>query len=226
MTSTVPAQQDNEPDSADKEQAEAQGPGRPREERIDGLVIDATLKLIDEGKKVTVNAVVKESGVSRAAVYRRWSSMTELTAAALDKGRLPVTIDTSGDIKTAIIKMLYPSNPMKESVGPTYPFRRFRKRIELMMGDHDLQLAYWNSHVEPRRRSPLEALRIAQERGEIRADVDLDAALDTIYGAVYYQVVVRGESFYSDEVHSRMITAFELVWAGLEGCKENKPEEE
>ncbi|WP_018296778.1 TetR/AcrR family transcriptional regulator [Corynebacterium lubricantis] len=199
------------------------GPGRPRQEGLDERILDATLRLIDNDQQVTVNAVVSESGVSRAAVYRRWPSMTDLMAAALDKGRKPVAIDTTGDVKTALKQTIFPKDPINDSVGPNYPFRRFRKRLELMMADHDLQLSYWSNSVELRRSSPIAALRIAQERGDIQADVDLDAALDAIYGAIYYQVVVRGEDQYTPAVHKRLTGAFELVWAGMQGCGPGEP---
>lgn len=192
------------------------GPGRPRHPGHDEKIIDATLRLIDGNRKVTVNAVVEESGVSRAAVYRRWPSMTDLIATALDQGRSTPLIDTSGDIRSALIDALYTRSTVLRAVGETYTSRRFRKRLELMMSDQDLQRAYWRSHVEPRRASPIEALKIARERGEIRADVDVEAALDAMYGTFYYQIVVRGESLSEDRALDRCIEAFDLIWAGMQ----------
>ena len=62
------------------------GPGRPRNEDIDALVLAAVLELIDDKEEVTAARVVGRSGVSRAALYRRWPSLTTLIAAALDVG--------------------------------------------------------------------------------------------------------------------------------------------
>ena len=63
-----------------QEAARRAGPGRPPEPGHDEKIMQATLRLIDQGKPVTVNAVVAGSGVSRAALYRRWGSLTELTS--------------------------------------------------------------------------------------------------------------------------------------------------
>ena len=79
------------------------GPGRPPEPGHDERIIEATLRLIDQGKPVTVNAVVTGSGVSRAAVYRRWSSLTDLVSDALDHGRAIPEVDISGDLKQAVL---------------------------------------------------------------------------------------------------------------------------
>lgn len=192
------------------------GPGRPRRPGHDEKILEATLRLIDTDRRITVNAVVEESGVSRAAVYRRWSSMTDLIASALDQGRATPVIDTDGDIKSALIEVLYTRTTVSQTLGETYTTRRFRKRLELMMSDQDLQRAYWRSHVAPRRASPIEALKIARDRGEIRADVDVEAALDAMYGAFYYQIVVRGENLSEDRTLDRCIEAFELIWAGMQ----------
>ena len=63
------------------------GPGRPRIADHDERILDAVATMVDEDQHITVSAVVEASGVSRAALYRRWSTMTELIATALDRGR-------------------------------------------------------------------------------------------------------------------------------------------
>nr|WP_329955350.1 helix-turn-helix domain-containing protein [Corynebacterium glutamicum] len=145
------------------ESTSSKRPGLPRKDGHDEKIIDATLRLIDSNRPVTVNAVVKESGVARAAVYRRWPRLVDLVAEALDAGRAPVEIDTSGDIKETLIDGLF-TNQAK-TTGVSYPRQRFRKRLELVMSDQELQLAYWNSHVRRRREASIRALQVAQEKG-------------------------------------------------------------
>lgn len=83
------------------------GPGRPREREYRQKIIDAALRLIDAEKPVTINALVIESGVSRAAIYRRWSSVTLLIAEALDIGRPAYEVDVSGDPKEVMKNILF-----------------------------------------------------------------------------------------------------------------------
>ena len=190
------------------------GPGRPPEPGHDEKIIQATLRLIDQGKPVTVNAVVTGSGVSRAAVYRRWSSLTDLVSDALDHGRAIPEVDISGDLRQAVLEMLF--ERQEEARGVTYPQRRFRKRLELVMSDQELQWAYWASHVSRRRRGMIEALRAGVDRGEFRADLDVEAALDALLGVISYQLVVRGASLSDRETELRCRHALDTIWRGMQ----------
>lgn len=191
----------------------SRGPGRPREAGHDERILDAVIELIERDRKVTVSAVVAASGVSRAALYRRWPSLPELVAAALDKGRAALEVDTAGDIKDAIVSMMF-GDPIAAR-GTTYGDRRFRARMMLVMQNSDLQHAYWTSHVRRRRVSFLEALAEAQRRGELRQSLDLEACLDLINGVFYYQIVVRGVSMGDPGTMARCREAFEVAWRGM-----------
>ena len=190
------------------------GPGRPRDVDIDPHVISAVLTLIDTETDVTVARVVETSGVSRAALYRRWPSLTTLIAAALDVGRtVPPEIPLGGDLRETLFTALIGSPTSIDANG--YSEARFRQRIRLVMADRELQQAYWDSHVS-RRRAPVErALRAGVARGTLRADLDVDAAFDAIAGAAYYQSIVRGEPLDSDARSRRLAAAFEITWRGM-----------
>ena len=192
------------------------GPGRPRDEDIDGQIIAATLALIDAEEDVTVSRVVARSGVSRAALYRRWPSLTALIAAALDVGRtVPPDVPTEGgDLRDAVFTALLGAPTSVTAAG--YSEVRFRQRIRLVMGDRMLQRAYWESHVS-RRRVPIEnAFRAGIERGILRADLDVEACFDAIAGAAYYQVVVRGDGMDAPGARERLHAAFDVVWRGMQ----------
>lgn len=196
-----------------QEAARRAGPGRPPEPGHDEKIMQATLRLIDQGKPVTVNAVVAGSGVSRAALYRRWGSLTELTSDALNQGRTIPEVDTTRDLRQLLLEMVF--ERQAETRGVDYPQRRFRKRLELVMADQDLQREYWDSHVSRRRRGLLDALRAGVARGELRADLDVEAALDTLLGVLYYQLVVRGADLADPETERRCRNAIDLIWRGM-----------
>lgn len=189
------------------------GPGRPRTPGHDDRVLDAVSELIDAGRPVTVNAVVEASGVSRAAMYRRWPSLSDLVAAALDRGRATIEVEPGGDIRQTIMA-LYFADP-RASRGVSYSDRRFRARIALVMENPDLQQAYWTSHVRRRRASLHTALAEAVRQGELRDDLDLDACIDLINGVFYYQIVVRGASMADPAALARCRDAFEVAWRGM-----------
>ncbi|MGS0561859.1 TetR/AcrR family transcriptional regulator C-terminal ligand-binding domain-containing protein [Microbacterium aurugineum] len=191
-------------------------PGRPRDEEIDGQIVTATLEIIDAGEEVTVSRVVARSGVSRAALYRRWPSLTLLIAAALDVGReVPPEYPLDADLHEILLAGLGLGADGVAPSAPGYSEARFRQRIRLVMADRALQKTYWQSHVS-RRRVPLQnALRTGIARGELRADLDVEACFDAIAGVAYYQLVVRGDRVSDPAVVERMRAAIEVIWRGM-----------
>lgn len=194
--------------------AARRGRGRPRDEEIDGQIIAVTLSLIDAEDEVTVARIVERSGVSRAALYRRWPSLTTLIAAALDVGRsIPPAVDAEGDLRTALFASMFGAAGAATTAG--YSEARFRHRIRLVMADRALQKAYWKSHVA-RRRAPVEAaLTAGIERGILRDDLDVEACFDAIAGVVYYQLVVRGDRLEDAATSARVSAAMDVVWRGM-----------
>ena len=179
-------------------------------------ILEAVLALIDAGEPVTVGRVVTGSGVSRAAIYRRWPSLTHLIAAALDLGRTvpgPLALGHGEEgAREAILGALLGGY---DSVLAGYTERRFRQRIALAMADRTLQRAYWESHVSRRRVSLESAIEEAIRRGILRRDLDPAVCFDLLAGVVYYQLVARGESFTESATLERCRAAFEIAWRGM-----------
>ncbi|MGW9159118.1 TetR-like C-terminal domain-containing protein [Microbacterium sp. NPDC055665] len=202
--------------TADAGAAVRRRPGRPRDEDLDGQIVAATLAIIDAGDEVTVSRVVAGSGVSRAALYRRWPSLTLLIAAALDVGReVPPEYPADADLHEILFAGLGLGAEGVAPSAPGYSEERFRQRIRLVMADRALQKTYWESHVS-RRRVPLQnALRAGMARGELRPDLDVEACFDAIAGVAYYQLVVRGDRVSDPAVVERMRAAIQVIWRGM-----------
>lgn len=187
------------------------GPGRPRVAGLDELMLEATVELLDAGEQVTVSKVVERSGVSRATLYRRWTSITLLIAAALDVGRTKYPVVLAGDdLKSAVIGGFLPDSRYGE-----FPMSRFKQRLKLIIEYPVLQREYWESHVA-RRRAPLEeTLREAVASGKLHRELDVAASVDAIAGVFYYQLVVRGADLADPETMRRMKEALDIIWRGM-----------
>lgn len=172
----------------------------------------ATLALVDDGAPVTLNRVVAGSGVSRAAIYRRWPSLTALLAAALDRGRTVVPVPHQGGLRERLLG-LYLGDPAR--LAGSYTDARFRRRLQLTLADRALQRAYWDAHVHRRRLPVTELLRQGVATGELRADLDLEATIDLINGVFYYQWIVRGVNPTEAEARARCAAALDVVWRGM-----------
>ena len=190
------------------------GPGRPPNEALDKQVINAARRLIRDGKPLTIQEIVDTSGASRSAIYRRWPSLNELLADALDHGRANRVYTFEGPIKPILEELLF--DRMNESIGRGYTDKHYRRHLELMMANPQLQKVYWEKHASRRLKSMQHALQTAKDNGEIRRDVDIDAAMDAIYGVRIIQSVLRGIPVDSPEAIERGRAAFELLWKGME----------
>lgn len=191
-------------------------PGRPRDEALRDRVLDATVRLLASSttnEDVTIGAIVALSGVSRAAIYRRWPSREAILADALDTVRGEYPIDPAASTFDALIEVFAPDASVPIYRSEEFE-RLFRRRLVLSLQDPTLRARYWTDHVARRRVAVIELLERAQRNGEIRADVDLDAAVDLLAGVGYYQLVVRADEE-RESVSARLRTAVGIVWRGL-----------
>ncbi len=80
------------------------GRGRPRDEAIDDRVLAATLELLAaEGfGATTMTAVARRAGVGTPALYRRWSSRTELVENAIFPGFPDLVLEPTGDLRADV----------------------------------------------------------------------------------------------------------------------------
>ena len=185
-------------------------PGRPRDPDVDRAILRATLRLLTSHgySGMSVEGVASAAGVGKTAIYRRHKSKGELAAAALaslkdDMGPPPDT----GDARTDMIELLVQSQAAFER-GPAFSmmgallveegrnpelFDLFRKRIFV-----------------PRRDDAILVLRRGVERGEIRADADLEVAVHAIIGSMFARHILA-----TPESRQQIERSVDTIWRGL-----------
>lgn len=165
-------------------------PGRPRDSSIEQRLLTAAVELLletDDESHVTVGAITARSGVSRAALYRRWPTRDALLAAALDSVRRRGEYVDTGSLEGDLLALIHQhvddaDDRMSDLVC---------KRIIMGLRDPALQRTTWEKHVSLRREPMLTAFRQAIARGEIGPETDVAACMDMLVGSSYYQFVVR-----------------------------------
>ena len=185
-------------------------PGRPRDPQTDQAILGATLTLLtDRGYAgMSVEGVASKAGVGKTTIYRRYSSKEELVAAALgalrdDLGPLPDTGDTRSDIVEMILQMrrALQRGPGFGMVGALLVEEgRSPELLELLR----------RRLLRPRRDEAIMVLRRGVDRGEIRADVDLEVAVQAMVGAVLMRHI-----FGEPESRRRIEETVAAVWNGL-----------
>lgn len=185
------------------------GPGRPRDPAIDQAVLAVALKhMASIGyTRMTLDGVAAEAGVTKPAIYRRWSGKEDLATAALAQLRVEFAPTPTGDAKADLIAVLEAfSTSLANSDGFTLAgsmlaeekhrpefMRLFRERVVL-----------------PRRRMLRDVLERARGEEKIRSDSDLDAVMNMLIGAFHARHL---EGFAIEENWPRRLV--ETVWAGI-----------
>lgn len=78
--------------------------GRPRDRRIDGAVLRATIELLEEVGylQLTIGAIAERAGTNKPAVYRRWPTKAHLVHEAVFPADGPEVIPVGADLRTDI----------------------------------------------------------------------------------------------------------------------------
>jgi len=155
---------------------------RPRDTAVDEAIIAATLALLAERGfgATTVEAVAEQAGVGKPAIYRRHPDKAALVAAAiraqLPSLEVPELGDTRAELETAMERG-FPADATS--------YLRLIGGLAAEEGRHpELIAAFRETILLPRRRLVRGLIARGIERGEIRADVDPEAAMDGLAGAL------------------------------------------
>jgi AcrR family transcriptional regulator len=164
-------------------------PGRPRSAEADQAIVAATLELLleDGYRALRMEAVVARSGVGKATLYRRFASKAELVASVvrhLNQGiAAPDTGSLLGDWETLAGAVLAAAQTTQSAVF-------LPRLLAESAGDPELHRIFYENLVQPRRTALREVLERAVERGELRADVDLELVIDVLTGPVIYRLLL------------------------------------
>jgi AcrR family transcriptional regulator len=185
--------------------------GRRRSERSHAAIIAATQELLAEGgyRELTIEAVARRAGVGKQTIYRWWPSRAALVLEAYLAGSEaippPAQRDSAREDVRALLVWL--STVLAQPIGG----RILAGLIADMLHDHDLADGFRREVVPARRSRMLAALERGRERGEIRADADLEVAVDALHGAVFYRLLLSGAPL--DEAFAQSVA--EQVLGGL-----------
>ena len=162
----------------------ARPPGRPRSERADKAIIEATLDLLaEEGgvAGVSIEAVAARAGVGKTTIYRRWPNKEALIIDALAALKQPLPAPAGESVRDDLVAVARALVSDKAD----------RKRLDCywsVLGSAERHPAlidrFTREIVEPRLEAMRALLRRGVRTGELRADLDIDVTIWLILGAV------------------------------------------
>jgi AcrR family transcriptional regulator len=161
--------------------------GRPLDPEIDDAIVLAAAKMLREGglQRMTVPGVAAAAGVAKTTVYRRYSSPTELALAAI--GRMNAT-DTDPDTGSTRSDLIQTLENVRARIDPTVTATVL---VEAQTHPEILEAArvqMIGPAVERFRR----VLRKGVASGELRQDLDVEIAADSLLGSYFTRYYEHG----------------------------------
>jgi AcrR family transcriptional regulator len=161
----------------------ARRPGRPRSERAEQSIIEATIEALAERgiDGVHCEDVAARAGVGKATLYRRWGGKEDLLIAAFAAMKHPLPEPRGESVREDLITLL-------TVVAADADDPRFAQQYALLHGAGEryprLVARYREQVVEPRRDLVRAVLRRGIETGELRPGIDVEVAMLMLTGAV------------------------------------------
>jgi AcrR family transcriptional regulator len=170
-------------------QPEAGPAGRPRSEASKRAVLEATFELLNTTtvRALTIEAIAQKAGVGKTTIYRWWTGKTALV------------IETFIDVMVSGTPI-----PKTKTAGEA-----IAKHLSLLVKQYNGKLGrvvaqtLAESQFEPETLSEFRRQFFAERRvavrevieggiksGEFDRKLDVDIALDTIYGAIYFRLLI------------------------------------
>jgi AcrR family transcriptional regulator len=162
---------------------------RPRSEQANRAALDATVELLLESgvEGLTLEEVAARSGVAKSTLYRHFGGREALISQAAQRCVVEHPTPDTGGLEGDLRFLFERFNQMESE-------QRVNDLLPLLIdaGRRDPAMAtIVDAIVAERRRPILTVLRLAQLRGEIDPDLDLDDALAILVGPFTFRRVVE-----------------------------------
>jgi AcrR family transcriptional regulator len=165
--------------------------GRPRDAAVDTAIRKAALDLLrKEGYGAfSMEAVAARSGVSKQSIYRRWPSKGALLLELYMEGLANDPFVPSGrDVRTDL--RAYLSSTVNRLADPAWR-TMLQSVVAEAQSDEKTRGLLIERVIEPRREIGRRILRSALASGELPRDLDVETALDAVFGAIWYRLLLR-----------------------------------
>ena len=163
--------------------------GRPRNEGAKRAILKASYSILkEEGLSAfTIEAVAARAGVAKTTIYRWWPSKGALAIGGFLAGMEPdISYDSDGPVLANLKDQL---GRVAAAYGGTAG-RVLAAIIAEGPRDPATIKEFIEGYSRPRREEAKAILTAGIERGELREDINLEVAVDALYGPIYYRMLI------------------------------------
>ena len=175
------------------EAAAAVAAARPRIEGVrEQEILDAAIEVLaDVGyDRLTMDAVAHRAKASKATLYRRWNSKAKLVVEALARTKGVPDVPDTGDLRSDLLSAFCGMGGLADhdttaTLGAV---------LTAVSTDPEFACEFRAQVVEPKARVSRTIFERARDRGELRADIDLDIVVPALAGIVLHRVFLFGDT--------------------------------
>lgn len=181
--------------------------GRPRDMNIKYKVLSVTYKmLVDRGfQAITMEKIATESGSSKATLYRWWPSKSAILLEAVqERADSYPTFDDTGDVRKDLLSEIqgvitYYNGTTGKAMLDLIAHSRFEQELGEVIRDH---------FINKWREATTKILGLGISRKQLRPDLQFDLFMDSVWGAIYYRLLVYKMPMPSEYAKSLL----DMIW--------------
>ena len=166
------------------------GPGRPRSSEAQQAVLDATNRMLQTVgvRDLTIEAIAREAGVGKPTIYRWWPSKNAVVLDAVFSSvsaeiEYPKTKSAVAALKQQVTRAL--------KLLDSRPGQVLAAIIGEGQADPDTLQSFNERFLLIRRAAARHLIERGKRSGEIAKGVDVELAIDLIYGPLYHRLLAR-----------------------------------
>ncbi|MCZ3389731.1 MAG: TetR/AcrR family transcriptional regulator [Actinomycetia bacterium] len=177
-------------------------------------ILQATIGELQESgyDRMTMDAVAKRAGASKATLYRHWPNKAELVVAAIRhmRGDPEAALPDTGKLRDDLLALLTgtQTHPADDQLCV------MRGMVSACGSDAELATAFYDKVVNTKRSAALKIIRRAQLRGDVSEATDIQFLVDTAPAMLIFRHLLTpypvDENYLSrlvDEVWLPLLTA-------------------
>jgi AcrR family transcriptional regulator len=173
---------------------ETRGRGRPRDQVAHDDILEAALTLLDEQcySELTIEKIAARAGCGKPTIYRRWKTKADIVLeayAARAAQTLPPVMpsgDALHDLKVMLARVF---NVAKDPLN----LRAVRCFVSEAQFDDAFRKRFYELFLSKRRDVFRAILQTGIESGQLRADLELDVAVDMVQGLLLFRLMFEHE---------------------------------